>query len=161
MIDDGVVFLLTGNAFEVFAASIEDDQGRTIEGLGLLDIQVKRHLPTRFNSLFLGQHAQTKIVGYTSRFTHSYGYDQTQGLFSVTQGLGMNPEVNYEGIQVNNLFATYLLGPLLIQNPLFTRYLLGVIDRDAPLSELPYEAELMQAYETRVQEFESGIDFVD
>jgi len=151
LVDNGTIFLLVGNSFEIFTNYIEDND-KKIECLGILDFYSKRYLPKRFNSLFLGYFNKTKIVGYSSRFTHTYGDNSKNYLFKVSKGFGINPETNYEGIRVNNLFATYMLGPLLVQNPLFTKYILNLLGvKNKPIKSI------MKAYEVRVNEFEQDI----
>ena len=69
----------------------------------------------------------------------------------VDKGTGMNKGTANEGIRDHNFFATYLVGPFLILNPLFTKYLLNdVMKLDAKLA---FEPVIMQAYERRVKEF--------
>ena len=155
LVNKGTCFLLVGNSFEIFNKYIETENENKIEGLGILDFYTKRFIPKRFNSLFLGEYNNYDIVGYTSRFTHTYGDNSKNYLFKVKKGLGLNEESEYEGIRVNNLFATYLLGPLLIQNPKFTKELLKILGEDI---ELPYKDEIFKAYEVRVDEFKSDIE---
>jgi len=58
----------------------------------------------------------------------------------------MNPETMDEGIHVNNFFATYSLGPFLILNPFFAKYILGKLKLDDTLA---FEKEILQVYEDR------------
>ena len=155
LINNGTCFLLTGNSFEIFGNYIETEDKRKIEGLGLLNCYSKRYIPNRFNSLFLGQYKDYNIVGYTSRFSHTFFDNTPECLFKVTKGLGINPEADYEGFRVNNLFATYLLGPLLVENPNFTKELLELIGvKDAKLA---FEKEIFEAYKIRENEYQKDI----
>lgn len=152
LIDEGARFLITGNALELFGQRIEDADGTVIECLGIFDTVAKRDMMNRFNSLYLGSFDDMKIVGYKSQFTHSYFHDNTeqQGLFMTERGPGLNPDIKEEGIRKNNFMATYIIGPLLVLNPPFAKYILkecGVSD------SLAFEAEAMDAYQTRVTEY--------
>ena len=62
-----------------------------------------------------------------------------------------------EGIKKNNLYGTYLLGPFLIQNPLFTKYLMSQLGIENP--KLAFEADIMKAYEVRLVELNKDIVF--
>lgn len=158
LVDSGVIFLLVGNSFEIFTDYIEKENNEKIECLGILDnMYSKRILPKRENSLFLGKFNDIDIVGYTSRFSHSYGEDK-YGIFDVEKGLGLNPESKYGAIRKNNLFGTYLLGPLLISNPLFTKY---IIELSGIKTELEFEKDIMKAYNVRLEEFKKDIKFDD
>ena len=51
--------------------------------------------------------------------------DNTKNYFAkVERGIGINKESKLEGIKVNNLIGTYLLGPILVLNPLLTKKIL-------------------------------------
>lgn len=152
LIDEGARFLITGNALELFGQRIEDIDGTLVECLGIFDTVAKRDMMNRFNSLYLGSFDNMKVVGYKSQFTHSYfqGNAEHQGLFMTERGPGLNPDIKEEGIRKNNFMATYIIGPLLVLNPPFAKYILkecGVND------SLAFEAEAMDAYQTRVTEY--------
>ena len=154
LIAGGTHFLLTGNAMEVFGKTIQDGE-RTIDGLGLLDLTARRILPQRANSLFLGGFEGTKIVGYTSRFSHMES--SLPPLFTVEKGLGRSEGAAVEGIRSGGVLGTYLLGPLLVLNPGFTRWLLDDLgESDAPLA---FEDEVRQAYKVRLEQFRGNIEF--
>lgn len=149
----GTHFLLTGNAMEVFGNAIVDGE-TTIEGLGILDLTARRILPKRTNSLFLGDFQGKKIVGYTSRFSHMSS--TLPPLFTVEKGLGRSENAPMEGIRSGGVLGTYLLGPLLVLNPDFTRWLMDDLGaKDAPLA---FEPEVRKAYEVRLHQFEGDIE---
>lgn len=149
-IKDNTNFLITGNAIEVFGKYIENDDGSKIDGLGIFNVYSKRNMMKRFNTLVLGNFKDIEIVGFKSQFTQMYG-DNSNYFIDVVRGTGINPDSNKEGIKQNNFIATYLLGPILIVNPLFTKYLLSKIG--AKDNKLVYEDELLIAYEERLKEF--------
>lgn len=157
LIDKDVIFLLVGNSSEIFVNFIETEDNKKIEGLGLFDFYAKRIIPKRANALFLGTFAKKEIVGYVSRFSHTYGDNSQNYLFKVEKGLGMNPDTHLEGFRIHNVFATYLLGPLLVQNPYFTEYLLKLLGVKKPI--LAFKKEVMKAYQVRLEEFHQDIHF--
>lgn len=158
LIEKGVVFLMTGNSFEIMGNYIEKPDGEKIEALGIMDFYSERTIPKRNNSLFSGKFGEIEIVGYTSRFSHSYGINEKDSFISVTKGYGSYIDAGTEGIRKNNLYGTYLLGPFLIQNPLFTKYLMGKLGVENPV--LAFEDEIMKAYDVRVKEFRTDIEFI-
>lgn len=154
LMDGGTHFLLTGNAMEVFGKTIRDGE-KTIPGLDLLDLTARRILPKRANSLFLGGFEGAEIVGYTSRFSHMES--SLPPLFRVEKGLGRSEGAAVEGIRSGGVLGTYLLGPLLVLNPDFTRWLLDDLgESDAPLA---FEKEVRQAYQVRLEQFQGNIEF--
>lgn len=156
LIDMGVIFLLTGNAAEVFWKEIQGEDGTAIKGLDLFDYVAKRRMFARYNRHVMGT-MQTadgraiEIVGYKNQFTHSYGDNSNEYFFDVTKGDGLNRENAKEGVRRNNFIGTYLLGPILIQNPLFTEYILKLLGVKEP--ELAFDETIRGAYERRLSEY--------
>ena len=159
LIEKGVIFLMTGNSFEIMGNFIEKPDGEKIEALGIIDFCAKRTIPKRNNSLFLGKFGDMEIVGYTSRFSHSYGIKDEDAFLGVTKGYGSFIDSKIEGVRRKNLFGTYLLGPFLIQNPLFTEYLCRQLGVEKPA--LAFKEEIMKAYEIRLKEFKTDIVFAE
>ena len=150
LIKKNVVFLVTGNAVELFGKYIENEDGSKIEALGLLDLYAKRDMMHRHNSAFIGDFEDIKVIGYKSQFTMIYT-DNTENYFAkVEKGIGINKESKLEGIRVNNLIGTYLLGPVLVLNPLLTKKILEMLGIKEP--KLKYEADLIDAYQKRLEE---------
>lgn len=153
LIDENKVFLIIGNALEVFGDYIENEDGTKINGLGIFGTYAKRKMMDRYNSLYFGSFEDMKIVGFKAQFSHSFGEDENEGLFKNIRGDGLHPGSSFEGIRRKNLFATYLLGPLLILNPDFTKYLLSLLGVNS--EKLPCEDDIRTAYEKRLKEFEN------
>jgi CobQ-like glutamine amidotransferase family enzyme len=153
LIDGGTMFLWTGNAMEVLFNYIERDDSSKIPGLGILDFHAKRRMLSRHNSLYLGKLGDMDIVGFNSRFTHAYGNNSDCYLFDTVRGVGINPETDKAGIRVNNFMGTYIIGPLLILNPPFAKYILEELGVKEP--KLAFEKTAMEVYDRRVSEFKN------
>lgn len=156
LIEGGMAFLLTGNAMEVFGSYIETGDGRRIEGLGLLPLWARRDLMHRHNSVFLGDWQGQEVTGFKSQFTMAWPTEDgaksgALGLFPVKKGVGLNKKCPYEGLHRNNLFATYLQGPILPLNPCFAKSLMEAMG--APGAELAFAEEAGEAYRARVADF--------
>lgn len=152
LVEQGVVFLFTGNAMEVLGEAIENEDGTRIEGLGLLPIVAKRDMMHRYADAYKGRFEDMAIVGFKAQFTMAYPTKGDEGFIRTEHGVGLNRQMTGEGVRIHNLFGTYLLGPLLILNPPFTRYLLGLMG--VALATLPFEEEAMEAYRRRLMDFE-------
>ena len=156
LIDRGVHFLITGNALEIFGDRIETPEGETVKCLGIFDTYASLDLNKRFNSLYLGEYPDAsgdiEIVGYKSQFSHSYNIGEQGGYaFMTKRGCGLNPGIMQEGIRKNNFIGTYIIGPLLVLNPLFTKSLLRSMGIEKPV--LAFEEEAMEAYRVRLAEY--------
>lgn len=150
LIENNVVFLITGNAIEIFGKYIENEDGSRIEGLDIFNIYAKRNMLKRHNSIFVGKYEDIDIVGFKSQFTFSYGENEENYFVKVEKGIGLNPESNLEGIQKNNFIATYVIGPMLILNPEFTKKILEKMGIEEP--KIALEEDVKKAYEQRLKE---------
>ncbi len=152
LIDENVVFLVTGNAIEIFGKYIENEDGTKIDALDIFDIYAKRDMLHRHNSIFIGNWENIKVVGFKSQFTFAYGNNENDYFAKVEKGIGLNKESKLEGIQKNNFIGTYLLGPILILNPMFTKKIIekmGIED-----VKVAFEEDTIAAYNQRLSEFE-------
>lgn len=161
LIESGTFFLVTGNSLELFGNYIDDD-GRRIDCLGAVDFYSKRQMNDRRNCFFLGEFQteseSIKIVGHKSQFSFSYGRAAEKPFIKVNGGFGINLESENEGIRCKNFFGTYILGPFIMLNPGFLKYLL----REMKLGDsLLYEEEIQNAYENRLERLQrEGTQFL-
>lgn len=146
------LFLLLGNAMELFGQDIQREDGSKVEGLGVFETHTVRQAPKRFNTLIQAKFEEMTLLGYTSRFSHTYGVTEEMAMSKVEIGSGVNPETKLEGIRRGRVIATYLLGPLLVANPDFTRWLLKELGVE--VDELPFEKALRESYEYKMKEFQ-------
>jgi CobQ-like glutamine amidotransferase family enzyme len=148
-IKDGLHGLFTGNSMELPGKSIVTDD-ETLEGLGIIELRSRRDIAHRYNGFFLGNADGIEITAFNSRFSHSIPGAGLSSFAKVTRGIGLDPDCAYEGYRTGNFIGTYLLGPLLVLNPLLTQRLMGSLGcDDAPAC---FTAAL-QAYEARLTEF--------
>lgn len=150
LIENGTTFLIVGNALDLFGNYIIEDN-KKIECLKIFDFYAERYMNDRHNSLCLGKFQKINIVGFRSQFTQIYGDNSENYFVKVERGIGINKDSLYEGIHYKNFYGTYLLGPLLILNPLFTKHLLRNLGVKNP--KLKFEKESMVAYKQRLKEF--------
>lgn len=152
-IQTGKAILFTGNSLEILGKYIENDDETKIEGLGILDIYSKREMFNRYNSLFLGEFKNIKIVGFKDQFAHSYGNNETTYFAKVIRGAGLNRESKLEGIRINNFIGTSILGPILVLNPEFAKFFVHNILGQTK-AKIPFEKAAYESYEARLKEYE-------
>jgi len=150
-VESGTVFLFTGNALEIFGDYIENEDGSRVEALGIYRLWAKRDMMHRHNSAFEGTFEGETVMGFKTQFTMAHTSDDSLALFKKTRGVGLNPKADFEGIRFHNFFGTYLVAPILVANPPFTKYLLKLMG--AENTELAFEAETVAAYEQRKKDF--------
>lgn len=151
LIEKGVHILFTSNSCDILGKYIVDGE-KKIECLGLFDFHVVRKMLKRFNAMTLGNYNGTEMMGFKSQFGVAYPDENcNEKFFDVTRGTGLNPECNWEGFKRNNLIATYIIGPFLVINPVFTKQWLSEIAKEE--ITLPFEDLAMECYKNRLSEF--------
>lgn len=151
LIDAGIPILATGNAGEIFTKHIDYiTENLSIDGLGIFDLTVKTDLFKRYNGMVLGELDDMKIVGFRSQFSFIYGDNSTCYFLRCLRGHGIHPGNNLEGMRMNNLICTQLIGPILPLNPLFCEYFIGLRGYTATAA---YRESATDAYTQRLQEF--------
>lgn len=147
LIDCGVVFLMTANAGEVFCEYIENEDGSRVAGLGLVPLHAKRDMMHRFNSTQLCTFEDMDIVGFKAEFSQLYGDNSDFYFAEAKYGIGINKKSKLEGVRIKNYFATSMVGPFLMMNPPFVKYLMALLGVKEP--KLEFEETNMAAYERR------------
>ena len=145
------LILAVGNSLELLGKYIQREDGSKVEALGMFDTYTVRQTPNRFNSLMKGEFEGMTLLGYTSRFSHTYGITEDIAMMKIPVGAGQNPQSQLEGIRSGNVLATYMNGPLLVANPDFTLWLLKRLG--AQVDKLPGEEALRQAYDQKLKDF--------
>lgn len=154
LIEKGVVFLMTGNSHEVFGNKIIDTDGTEVECLGINDFYAKRDMLHRFSGLVLGKYEDIEIAAFRAQFTEGFAGEGVEPFVKMTKGVPMNKKDFTEGYVKNNFYGTYLLGPLLVLNPYFTKKILHTICGKE--RTLAFEPETIKAYEARLEDFKDN-----
>ena len=152
LIEGGTVFLMTANAGEVFASYIERDDGSRVTALGVYDLYAKRDMMHRFHTMVLGEFEGMKLVGFKAQFSQLYGDNSDHAFVKITRGCGINPDSMLEGVRIKNFFATSIVGPVFLMNPLLVKYFMELLGVSAP--KLAHEEVIMSAYKARLAQFE-------
>lgn len=153
MIKNNNAFIITGSAVDIFGKSIVDTDGTAVKGLGLIDMKVTRDMNHRYSGFVLAEKDGIEFAGFQAQFTETFLEDESQKFLTVKKGRGMNENSDYEGIKINNFYATNLLGPFLLANPLFTKKFLSEISGTDV--KIAFEAEAIEAYKKRIEDFKN------
>lgn len=151
LINQDTPFLITSNALEVFGQWIELEDGTKEEALGIFHFYAKQNMMHRFNCLSLGHFEDLSLVGFKTQFSMAYYTEPEHPFFIAEKGIGMNPSTDQEGIHYHRFYGTYLVGPFLVLNPLFTKRLIK--EMGGQETTLAYESVVMEAYQRRLAEF--------
>ncbi len=156
LIEKNVVFLSTGNAFEIFTEEIQNLTSKeSYEALGIFPLVTKIDLFNRYNGKVMGRLEDFTLVGFKSQFSMVYGAAEGCCLFKADRGTGLNTSTSCEGLRMNNFIGANILGPVLILNPLFTEYIMGLLGIENP--RCAFREQSMKAYEKRLQELNNKV----
>lgn len=154
-IEEGKIFLFTGNAMEILGQSIAYDDGEEHPALGITPLKSKTDMMHRFNTLFdgtvEGDQGEIRINAFKTTFSFSFGDNEGKGFAKSIRGCGINKESKVEGYRIHNCMATYLVGPLLVLNPEFTKYILRLMG--VAELQLAFEAEAEECAKIRQEVF--------
>ncbi len=144
LIERQTLIFATGNACELFGKYIEKEDGNLVSCLGLYNVYAKRFSRLRHNDNIISPLKNFTVVGFKNQLSHLYGKDK-HAIISPQNKKYINFIID------KNLFATYLLGPVLILNPLLTKSLLE--KANIPYKEPPFFDLAITSYQRRVIEF--------
>ncbi len=114
--NDGVVLAICGG-YQLLGHYYETENDK-VEGLSVLDIKTLAGSSRMIDNVVLHTEFGT-VVGFENHSGRTYIGDY-QPFGKVLHGHGNNGEDGAEGVIYRNVFGTYLHGPLLPKNPLFT-----------------------------------------
>lgn len=148
LIENNTFILATGNAFELFGKYIKKENKEKIKGLGLYNFYSTRFNDFRYNENTIGIFDNLEIVGCKNQLSFSYG-KINKPFLKIIKGTGLNKESKLEGIKDHNFYGTYLLGPLLVNNPFLSKK----IFEDLKIKyQLPYFVDSLKAYNKRIDD---------
>ena len=156
LIENDVVILATGNALEIFTNEIQNLTSKeSYAGLGIFPMVTKIDLFKRYNGKVMGKIDEFTLVGFKSQFSMVYGDADNCCLFKADRGTGLNTGTACEGLRMKNFMGANILGPVLVLNPLFTEYVMGLLGVENP--RCAFREQSMKAYRKRLEEFGSKV----
>lgn len=118
MADDGVTMLLICGSYQLFGHRFVTGKNQEIKGLGVLDIETFASQERMIGNITINS-LMGDLVGYENHSGQTYLGSGLQPLGTVISGGGNNGADKTEGALFNNVFGTYLHGPILPKNPHF------------------------------------------
>lgn len=123
---DGKVILAVCGGYQLLGEYYEAPHGK-IEGLAMVDLRtVSEPGPRLIGNVLIEikiNGARRRLAGFENHGGRTYLGECEQPLGSVIKGFGNNGIDGFEGVRKNNVFGTYLHGPLLPKNAWFADHL--------------------------------------
>ena len=130
-IEQNKFILLTGNSMDLFGKYIKTND-KKIDALSSFDYYTEFMNESTFKNAstnrIVGEISGTtelikeKIIGFQNRCDLNYNIKTP--LFKLDQKFSNDGTNNDEGFTFKNVYATHIIGPLLIRNPFFTDFIL-------------------------------------
>lgn len=122
--DDTVPMLMICGLYQLFGKFFKTQDGHTIKGIGLLDIETHAGPERLVGNIVTSSPIFGDIIGYENHSGQTFLGEKVEPLGKVIKGAGNNGQDESEGAQYRNVIGTYLHGSLLPKNPLIADYLI-------------------------------------
>jgi CobQ-like glutamine amidotransferase family enzyme len=146
--EKGVVMLMICGMYQMMGNYFKTQDNQVIKGIGLLDI----HTIAKQGRLIGNVITKSKwgdLLGYENHSGRTYLGKNVTSMGKAKKGQGNNGEDNTEGAIYNNVFGSYLHGPILAKSPKFADYLLALTlinkDMQTNLEKLDDSLEILAA----------------
>jgi CobQ-like glutamine amidotransferase family enzyme len=124
MADDGVVMLTICGTYQMLGHEFVTQEGRRIAGVGVLDVATHGQPVRLIGNNYVDTPDAGRLVGYENHSGLTTLGPDARPLGSTQLGRGNNGKDGTEGAVRDNVFGTYLHGPVLAKSPRFADGLL-------------------------------------
>jgi CobQ-like glutamine amidotransferase family enzyme len=124
MADDGVVMLTICGSYQMLGHEFVTQEGLRIPGVGVLDVTTHGQPVRLIGNNFVDTPDAGRLVGYENHSGLTTLGPGVRPLGTTQSGRGNNGKDGSEGAVRDNIFGTYLHGPVLAKSPRFADELL-------------------------------------
>ncbi len=159
-IESNKYLILTGNSIDLFGNFIQTEE-KKINALGIFNYYTKfanvNNSDSASKDRIVGEVTasskliQEKIIGFQNRCDLNYKIKSP--LFKINQNYSNDLNNTHEGFTYKNVYATHIIGPLLIRNPYFTNYILSKLCEDKNLKYENLDELSINAYNKYLENF--------
>lgn len=133
MAKNNVMMLMICGMYQMFGHYFKTQNGEMIKGIGIIDAYTEAEKGRLIGNITV----KTKwgeLIGYENHSGRTYLQEKSIPLGSTDKGMGNNGKDKTEGAIYNNVFGTYLHGPVLAKAPEFSDYILSLAIKSAGMS---------------------------
>lgn len=124
MADDGVVMLMICGMYQLFGHYFLTQDGKKLPGISIFD-SVTRASETRLIGNIVSKTPFGDLVGYENHSGLTTLGSGVESLGKTSSGQGNNGKDKTEGALIQNVFGSYIHGPILAKNPNFADELIS------------------------------------
>jgi len=122
--DNGVPMLMICGLYQLFGKFFHTQDGHTIQGIGLLDIETHAGPERLIGNVVTRSDQFGEIIGYENHSGQTFLGQGVRALGFVQKGAGNNGQDETEGARYQNVIGSYLHGSLLPKNPAIADFLI-------------------------------------
>jgi CobQ-like glutamine amidotransferase family enzyme len=131
----GVPMLMICGMYQMFGHYFKTSEGKKIPGVGILDVYTEAGPGRLIGNISVQTEKWGSLIGYENHSGLTTLGDKASALGSTQKQQGNNGNDYTEGAVQNNVFGSYLHGPMLAKSPQFADYLLSLALESAGMSE--------------------------
>ncbi len=121
---DGLPMLVICGLYQLFGNFFRTQDGRTIRGISLLDIETVAGPERLIGNIVTESNEFGEIIGYENHSGQTFLGKGIEALGNVLRGAGNNGHDDFEGARYKNVIGSYLHGSLLPKNPAIADWLI-------------------------------------
>lgn len=122
--EQGVPMLMICGMYQMFGHYFKTSEGQKIPGIGILDVYTIAGKGRIIGNISVTTDSIGQLVGYENHSGRTYVQQGALPIGSTNEGQGNNGEDTTEGAVYNNVYGSYLHGPVLAKSPKFADFLL-------------------------------------
>ena len=134
-IDNDKVFLFTGCAMELLGKNIDDKKA-----LDIIPISSKLTNKRYTGDVVVCNEEIGELVGFINKCS-IIEENKEDSLFEYAFKQKEIVDNDYEGYRYKNVFGTHIIGPILVKNPNFMKYIIKLLIKDKEYKEISYQYE--------------------
>lgn len=123
MCNNGIPMLMICGMYQMFGHYFKTQSGEIIKGIGILDLYTVAE-PGRLIGNICSATKWGELIGYENHSGRTYISNKNESFGKTKLGQGNNGKDLSEGAVFNNVFGSYLHGPVLSKAPNFADHLL-------------------------------------
>lgn len=124
--DAGVPMLTVCGTYQLFGNRFLTHSGDEMKGIGIFDLETIGGEKRLIGNVAVESETYGTLYGFENHSGRTYLKNGQAALGTVSRGSGNNGEDGSEGARTNNVFGTYMHGPVLPNNPAFTDGLIAL-----------------------------------
>jgi CobQ-like glutamine amidotransferase family enzyme len=122
----GTPMLMVCGCYQLFGHTFVTHDDQTIRGIGIFNVNTRGGQERMMGNVIIETEACGTLTGFENHSGLTELLDDQQPLGRIVQGKGNNGQDGTEGARTNNVFGTYMHGPLLPANSVFADLLISL-----------------------------------